>query len=216
MNLYTDFNPKVCVWEKEIIKAGLVPPGEVWERDISDIKAEEIKKFTQCHFFAGILGWPYALRLAGWPDNRPIWTASLPCQSFSCAGKGGGFNDERGQLWFPFFSLVKECRPSIIVGEQVPSAINKGWLDRIFGDLEAEGYACGAAVLPACSVGSPHLRQRIFWVAHRRLAEDAESERRGGGSNHDTIAGRCKAEASGLRPDGGRAGRRRASGTGRM
>jgi DNA (cytosine-5)-methyltransferase 1 len=64
-----------------------------------------------------------------------------------------------------FFRLVKECRFRVIFGEQVPAAIGKHWLDGVFADLEAEGYACGAVVLGAHSVNSPHRRQRIYWMA---------------------------------------------------
>lgn len=59
--------------------------------------------------------------------------------------------------WFP---LITQCRPAIVFGEQVEAAIGWGWLDAVFADLEGEGYACGASVLPACSVGAPHIRQR--------------------------------------------------------
>ena len=164
MNLYTDFDPKVCAWARELVADGLVPPGEVWERDIKDIKPEELEPFIQCHFFCGILGWPYALRLAGIPDDLPLWTASLPCQPFSCAGKQKGEQDER-HLFPHFLKLVQAVRPPRIYGEQVPGAVRMGWLDGVQDALEACGYSTGATILPACSVGAPHLRQRLFWVA---------------------------------------------------
>ena len=122
----------------------------------------------------GIGGWSFALRLAGWPDDRPVWTGTCPCQPFTAAGAGKAADDER-HLWPAWFSLIGECRPAIVFGEQVEAAIGWGWLDAVFADLEAEGYACGAAVLPACSVGAPHIRQRFWFVA------DAAS-RRGGTS----------------------------------
>lgn len=164
MNFYNEINPKACAWMQELISDAQIPPGEVACQSITDI-SHDLAKFTQCHFFAGIAGWPYALKLAGWPESRPVWTASLPCQSFSSAGQGRGFTDARGQLWHPFLALVRKYRPHCIFGEQVATAIRFGWLDRIFTDLEAEGYACGATVLCAAGVGAPHIRQRIFWVA---------------------------------------------------
>ena len=279
---------------------------QIDSRSIEDVRADEIEEFTQCHFFAGIGGWSYALQLAGWPIDAPVWTGSCPCQPFSSAGKQRGEKDER-HLWPEWFSLIRECRPPIIFGEQVAGAqvvgkvkskgsevrpevseeapsqgvgearedasIEKGagvqsgrpregypstdrqgclrsdgtviepgqrknvgqsvfgsdrarerifvfehssglpwrehgngrvgreysypngdgphgpttgeverlvqeigeraakefewpWLSRIQTDLERAGYTVGSCVLPACSVGSPHIRQRLFWVAY--------------------------------------------------
>ena len=76
MNFYNDNDPKACEWLRSLIKAGLIPPGEVDERSITEVRADELRDFTQCHFFAGIGGWSYALQLAGWPDDRPVWTGS--------------------------------------------------------------------------------------------------------------------------------------------
>ena len=85
---YNEFDPEMAAGLRELIKAGLIPAGEVDERSIEDVQPEDVRGFTQCHFFAGIGGWPRALRLAGWPDDRPVWSGSAPCPSFSSAGKG--------------------------------------------------------------------------------------------------------------------------------
>lgn len=164
MNYYNEFDPKAAAWLRELIKQGLIPAGDVDERSITEIKPDELTKYTQCHFFAGIGGWSYALWLAGWPSDRPVWTGSCPCQPFSSAGKQLGTADER-HLWPAFFNLIRQCRPESVFGEQVATAIGKGWLDGVSADLESEGYACGAAVLGAHSVGAPHIRQRLYWVA---------------------------------------------------
>ena len=79
---YNDNDPYILEWVRNLIKAGLVPDGEVDGRSITEVKPDDIKGFIQCHFFCGILGWSYALRLAGWPDDRPVWTASCPCPPF--------------------------------------------------------------------------------------------------------------------------------------
>lgn len=165
MNYYNEFDPKAAAWLRELIKQGHIPNGVVDERSITEIKPNELTQYTQCHFFAGIGGWSLALELAGWPADRPVWTGSCPCQPFSIAGTQLGDKDER-HLWPTFFNLVRECRPDTVFGEQVANAIGKGWLDGVSSDLEGAGYACGAAVLGAHSVGSPHIRQRLFWLAN--------------------------------------------------
>jgi len=162
---YNDNDKFCCGWVEKLIEAGLVPPGDIDDRSICDIGPEEVRRYDQCHFFNGIGGWPLALLQAGWGD-RPVWTGSCPCQPFSSAGRKEGVKDER-HLWPAFFGLIQECRPPVVLGEQVATAVGRGWLDIVLGDLEAEGYACGAAVLGAHSVGGPHIRQRIYWWGDR-------------------------------------------------
>lgn len=164
MNFYNEHDPKAAAWIRELIAAKLIPDGIVDERSILEIQPHELTRYTQCHFFAGIAGWSLALTLAGWPATRPVWTGSCPCQPFSNAGKGLAQADER-HLWPAFFNLIRERRPECVIGEQVESAIGKGWLDGIQTDLEGEGYALGSVVLGAHSLGAPHIRQRLFWVA---------------------------------------------------
>ena len=118
---YNDNDPACCRWLRELIKAKLVPDGEVDERSIADVRSEDLRGFTQCHFFCGIAGWPYALRLAGWSTSRPVWTGSAPCQPFSSAGKRKGTADKR-HLWPEFYRLVAECGPKVVFGEQVASS----------------------------------------------------------------------------------------------
>ena len=170
---YNEIDPYAAQWLRNLISAGHIAPGDVDERSIVDVRADDLKPYTQCHFFAGIGGWSLALRLAGWPDDRPIWTGSCPCQPFSAAGKGKAADDER-HLWPRWFPLIAERRPAIVFGEQVEAAVGWGWLDLVFADLESEGYACGAAVLPACSVGAPHIRQRLWWVADSTIERCGE------------------------------------------
>jgi DNA (cytosine-5)-methyltransferase 1 len=165
MNYYNEFDTKTAAWLRELISAKLIPAGDVDTRSIVDVSADELRGYTQCHFFAGIGGWSLALQLAGWPADKRVWSGSTPCQPFSTAGKGLAQADER-HLWPVFFNLIKECRPEYVFGEQVASAIGKGWLDGISTDLGEEGYTCGSAVLGAHSVGSPHIRQRLYWVAY--------------------------------------------------
>ena len=174
MNYYNEFDPNAAAWLRELISSKLIPAGYVDERSIEDVRADDIRGYTQCHFFAGIGGWSLALQLAGWPGDRPVWTGSCPCQPYSTAGKQRGNADAR-DLWPPFFRLVAECRPEFVFGEQVENAIRHGWLDRVYADLEGEGYSVGAAVLGAHSVGAPHRRYRLYWGGVR--VADSESER---------------------------------------
>jgi len=161
---YNEIEPYAAQWLRNLIAKGLIADGEVDTRSIVDVSPDELRGYTQCHFFAGIGGWSHALRLAGWPDDRPVWTGSCPCQPFSEAGKRFGVKDTR-HLWPDWFKLIAICRPTIIFGEQVPEAVRHGWLDAVCDDLETEGYAIGATVLPACSVGAPHLRDRLWFLA---------------------------------------------------
>lgn len=161
---YNEIDQYVAQWLRNLIAANLIAPGDVDERSIEDVRPDDLKGYTQCHFFAGIGIWSYALRRAGWPDDKRIWTASCPCQPFSAAGKGLGFADER-HLWPAFFHLVSQCRPERIFGEQVASSDGLAWLDLVQADLEAADYAFGAVDLCAAGVGAPHIRQRLYWVA---------------------------------------------------
>jgi DNA (cytosine-5)-methyltransferase 1 len=161
---YNELDPYAAQWLRNLISAGEIAPGDVDERSIVEVRADDLRGYTQAHFFAGIGGWSVALRLAGWPDDRPVWTGSCLCQPFSAAGAGKAADDER-HLWPAWLPLIAECRPAVVFGEQVEAAVGWGWLDAVFADLEGEGYACGATVLPACGVGSPQLRQRLWFVA---------------------------------------------------
>lgn len=161
---YNEIDPFAAQWLRNLIQAGLIAPGEVDERSIEDVRPDDLRGFKQCHFFAGIGGWSYALRLAGWLDEREVWTGSCPCQAFSVAGKQSGFNDKR-HLWPSWDRLIEQCKPAVIFGEQVSAAIRHGWLDLVQADLEAKGYALGSFVLGAHSVGAPHIRQRLYFVA---------------------------------------------------
>ncbi len=162
---YNEIDPFAAEWLRRLIARGLIAPGDVDQRSIVDVRPSDLRGYAQCHFFAGIGGWSHALRLAGWPDDRPVWTGSCPCQPFSTAGQQRGSNDER-HLWPSFFGLIPECRPAAVFGEQVAGAAGLAWLDHVCADLEGAGYAAAAADLCAAGVGAPHIRQRLYWVAY--------------------------------------------------
>ena len=194
---YNEIDPYAAQWLRNLIAAGHIAPGDVDERSIVDVRADDLRGYAQAHFFAGIGGWSIALRLAGWPDDRPVWTGSCPCQPFSAAGAGKAADDGR-HLWPSWFPLIAERRPSVVFGEQVEAAIGWGWLDAVYADMEGAGYACAAAVLPACGVGAPHIRNRLWFVA------DSSSERRqqnaGSTSGDEKEGGRARWDGS--KPNG--------------
>ena len=161
---YNEHDPFAAAWLRSLIAAGHIAPGDVDERSITDVQATDFVGYGQCHFFAGIGGWSLALRLAGVPDDVPVWTGSCPCQPFSSAGKGAGTADAR-HLWPELRRLIAERRPPAVFGEQVASGLGRTWLSAVRLDLEALGYGVGAADLCAAGVGAPHIRQRLWWGA---------------------------------------------------
>lgn len=152
-------------WLRRLIEEGHLPEGKVDPRSIQSVQPEDLEGFTQHHFFAGIGGWPLALRMAGWPEDLPVWTGSAPCQPFSQAGKKKGFADDR-HLWPEWLRLIKARSPRTIFGEQVASSDGLQWLDIVCSDLEELDYDVGALDLCAASVGAPHVRQRLYLVGH--------------------------------------------------
>ncbi len=162
---YNEIDSYAAQWLRNLISAGHIAPGDVDERSIEDVKPDDLRNYTQCHFFAGIGVWSYALRNAGWPDDKPVWTGSCPCQPFSAAGKGSGFDDER-HLWPHFHWLISECRPQHVFGEQVASGNANAWFDLVQADLETMEYAFGLVPFPSAGVGAPHIRDRAYWVAN--------------------------------------------------
>lgn len=162
---YNEIDPYAAQWLRNLIQAGHIAAGVVDERSIEDVTPGDLRGFTQCHFFAGIGVWSYALRQSGWSDDHPVWTGSCPCQPFSDAGKGAGFDDER-HLWPHFHYLIEKCRPQTVFGEQVASKDGLAWFDLVQTDLEGTGYTSAAVDLCAAGFGAPHIRQRLFWVAN--------------------------------------------------
>lgn len=189
---YNENDPKAAAWLRELIKQGHIADGEVDERDIRDVRPVELTGYTQCHFFAGIGVWSYALRQAGWSDDRPIWTGSCPCQPFSTAGAGIGFDDER-HLWPHWHHLIRHGKPEgvPIFGEQVAAKSALPWLDLVQSDMEAENHAVWAYDICAAGFGAPNIRQRLFWAAHPNglRCEGVSREGKKGTSEHSEVGG---------------------------
>lgn len=187
---YNEIDPFAAQWLRNLIAAGHIAPGEVDERSIEDVTPDDLKGFTQCHFFAGIGVWSHSLRLAGWPDDKPVWTGSCPCQPFSAAGKGDGFADER-HLWPAFHHLISERRPQHVFGEQVAAGNANAWFDLVQADLEGLGYAFGLVPFTSAGIGAPHIRERAYWVAN------AGGEYKGSARNKDGDGESCRAGKDG-------------------
>lgn len=199
---YNEIDEYAAAWLRNLIKAGHIAPGDVDTRSIEDVSPSDLTGYTQCHFFAGIGVWSHALRRAGVDDNQQVWTGSCPCQPFSVAGKGNGFDDER-HLWPAFHWLIEQCRPVLVFGEQVASKDGYSWLDLVSSDLENTGYTVGAVVAPAAGFGAPHQRHRMYWVAdtdyERRLGQHALLQRQESGRNSkDSLEATGRGKISGL------------------
>lgn len=194
---YNEIDPYAADWLRNLIAADHIAPGDVDERSIEDVHPDDLRGYTQCHFFAGIGVWSYALRRAGWPDDRPVWTGSCPCQPFSAAGKGAAFDDER-HLWPAWHWLISQRHPPVVFGEQVASKDAEPWLDLVQTDLEALGFAVGALAFPSAGVGAPHIRERTYFMAHAGSARLEERMRLGGKQGIE--GGRRNADAGGGPP----------------
>ncbi|MCV6592595.1 MAG: DNA cytosine methyltransferase [Silicimonas sp.] len=188
--VYNEIDPKAAAWLRELIKLGLIADGDVIEKSITELTPEDLRGYTQVHLFAGIGIWSHSLRRAGWPDDRPVWTFSCPCQPFSPAGKQEGIYDER-HLLPKTLELLFACRPPAFFGEQVSSKLvvgpaNKGrqreatiedvieladqdnpaWLDHLHAEMEEASYALAPFDLPAAGFGAPHPRQRLYFAGY--------------------------------------------------
>jgi DNA (cytosine-5)-methyltransferase 1 len=137
----------------------------------------------------------------------------FPCQPFSVAGKRKSKSDER-YLWPEFSRLVAEVKPRWVIAENVPGIMRLA-ADDVCSDLEGLGYAVGVWLYEAASVGAPHRRMRVFFVAHSvRAGEDktrtqnrtaGAPERSGAGAVEDAGCGGCSVTGTFCRERGGMA-----------
>jgi len=102
-----------------------------------------------------------------------VITGGFPCQDLSIAGKQRGMGEgTRSGLWSEIVRLIGELRPQYVIVENVaallsgPSERRGGWFGRVLGDLAECGYDAEWRNIPACMVGAPHRRERIWVVAH--------------------------------------------------
>ena len=152
-----------------------------------------------------------------WRGKVDVLTGGFPCQPFSYAGKRRGAEDDR-YLWPSMFRCIDQIKPAWVVCENVAGILTmveqgevtavaseatlfdedndvQGYelretftLQRICDDLERHGYAVQPVLIPACGVGAPHRRDRVFIIG-RRLAPDADIRADGGKPGSDAGAG---------------------------
>ena len=109
------------------------------------------------------------------PTRPDIIVGGFPCQPFSVAGSRQAQDDPR-HLWPDMFRLIQELRPDWVIGENVAGLIHLG-LDEVLTDLESAGYTTRTFNIPACAVGAPHQRYRLWIIAHRLSGRDPEPTR---------------------------------------
>jgi DNA (cytosine-5)-methyltransferase 1 len=107
-----------------------------------------------------------ARRLAADGVERPrVVSGGFPCQDVSYAGFGAGLAGERSGLWSEQHRLIDELRPDFALVENVAALLDRG-IEQVCGDLAAIGYDSEWSLVSACTVGAPHVRQRLFIVAY--------------------------------------------------
>ena len=132
----------------------------------------------------------------------------FPCQDISLAGKGAGIEGERSGLWREYARLIGELRPAYVVVENVAALLGRG-LDAVLGDLAALGYDAEWHCIPACAIGAPHRRDRLWIVAHakgercRETGRDSERHSQRPAISSEILADADSARLS-LRPTFGR------------
>jgi DNA (cytosine-5)-methyltransferase 1 len=100
-----------------------------------------------------------------------ILTGGFPCQPYSSAGKRLGKEDER-HLWPEMLRAIREISPRFVVGENVRGLTN--WnggmvFDEVCAELESYGYQVAPCIIPACGVGAPHRRERVWFIAKNTM-----------------------------------------------
>ena len=135
-----------------------------------------------------------------------VLTGGFPCQPFSVAGKRLGKKDDR-YLWEEMHRVIKEGRPRWVIGENVTGIISLA-LPEVLADLENENYSVQVVVIPACAIGAPHRRDRVWIIAHSKnrgnseAIKNTDSQRRcGWGENLKQILGSQIPEAQAPRPN---------------
>lgn len=165
--------------------------------------------------------WPHVPRWKDLKDERnyeqfpavDLVCGGYPCQPFSHAGKRRGADDDR-HLWPYVFKVVQRLRPAWCLFENVAGHVTLG-LDTVLSELEGEGYACRPVVIPACALDAPHIRKRVWILAHSERPERRPRESSGHDADRETGerqkatsgAGNCGEKITGFYSDSDKTGR---------
>lgn len=109
------------------------------------------------------------------PERIELITGGFPCQPFSVAGARNGRGDAR-DLWPEMFRVIADFKPTWVLGENVAGFVDME-LDRTIADLEGADYEVQPIIIPACAVGAPHRRDRVWIIAHARCQRAGCPER---------------------------------------
>ena len=107
------------------------------------------------------------IRAIDWSAVEPVdlLCGGFPCQDISLAGKGAGLSGERSGLWFEYAKAINALKPRYVLIENVAALRSRG-LDQVLGSLAALGYDAEWHCIPACAVGAPHRRDRVWIIAY--------------------------------------------------
>ena len=140
-----------CAWQVEIAP---------WCRKVLAKHWPDVRRYEDVKAVGGDTLEPVALIAGG-----------FPCQDVSVAGQRAGIQDgNRSGLWSEFHRIIRELRPRYVFVENVPGLLTNG-MGRVLGDLADIGYDAEWEVLSAADVGAPHLRKRVFIVAHTQIVQ---------------------------------------------
>lgn len=132
--------------------------------------------------------------------NIDLLTGGFPCQPFSQAGQQRGKDDER-YLWPEMLRVIQEFRPTWIIGENVAGIVNMA-LEQVCSDLEGQGYEVQPFIIPACAIGAPHRRDRVWIIGHSQNVADTNRQRGGERAQKRASEGeRCRPQRCHAWPD---------------
>ncbi|MHB1098124.1 MAG: DNA cytosine methyltransferase [Burkholderiales bacterium] len=141
-----------------------------WQVENNEFCREVLKKHwpqVPCHYDITKIDWRDIPRV-------DLVCGGFPCQPFSLAGKQRGESDDR-YLWPEVVRCLDTLRPTWFIGENVPGIINLA-LDQVCIDLESLSYAVWPVCIPACAVDAPHVRQRVWIMAHSHAERESQPQ----------------------------------------